>query len=280
MKIWQYTFNFMRRWASFLLFLLLVQTGGVTPLRAQAPVLPAGGVVNGASFIAASQSNGAVAPGTIVAVFGQNLSSDLAVALSVPLSTTLNGTSVTFNGTPLPLFFVSANQLNAQIPFNTPTGTVAAVVTRTGQASQSQSVQVATFSPGIFSINSQGTLQGAIQISNTVIFAAPTGSIPGVQTRPATRGVDFLTIYCTGLGPVTNPPAAGSAGAGQLTLSTPTVTIGGVPAQVTFSGLAPGFVGLYQVNVQVPASAPTGNTVALVITIGGVSSNSVTIAVQ
>ena len=61
---------------------------------------------------------------------------------------------------------------------------------------------------------------------------------------------------------------------------TPTVTIGGVPASVSFSGLAPGYFGLYQVNAQVPANAPTGNAVPVVLTIGGVSSNTVTIAVQ
>ncbi len=63
-------------------------------------------------------------------------------------------------------------------------------------------------------------------------------------------------------------------------MSDPTVTIGDVPAVVNFSGLAPGFVGLYQVNVEVPANAPTGEAVEVVLTIGGVASNTVTIAVE
>ena len=264
----------MRRWV--LSSFLLILSSGVTPLRAQAPALAAGGVLNGASF-------GAVSPGTIVSIFGTNLSSDVAVGMSVPLSTTLNQTSVTFNGTPLPLFFVSAGQVNAQIPFNTPTGAVTAVVTRAGQSSQSQAIQIAAFSPGIFTFSQDGKGQGVIQISNTFFIAAPTGSIPGFQTRPATRGVEFLTIYCTGLGLVTNPPAPGDA-ASSTTLSptttTPAVTIGGVQTPSLFSGLAPGFVGLYQVNVAVPAGAPVGNTVPVVITAGGATSNTVTIAVQ
>ena len=131
-------------------------------------------------------------------------------------------------------------------------------------------------------MNSSGGGQGAIQIANTTFIAATTGSIPGAQTRPAQRG-DFLTIFCAGLGDVNNRPASGAAASGgplSTTRAAPTVTIGGVPATVSFSGLSPGFVGLYQVNVQVPASAPVGNAVSVVLTIGSVISNTVTIAVQ
>jgi uncharacterized protein (TIGR03437 family) len=136
----------------------------------------------------------------------------------------------------------------------------------------------------LFAINSAGTGQGAIQISNTVIFAAPVNSIPGAQSRPAAVG-DFLTIYCSGLGDVVPRPADGvGAGTGaQLssTVLTPTVSIGGVAAQVAFAGLSPGFVGLYQVNVLVPAGVPSANNaVPVVLTINGVQSNSVTIATQ
>jgi uncharacterized protein (TIGR03437 family) len=88
-----------------------------------------------------------------------------------------------------------------------------------------------------------------------------------------------------GLGPVSNPPPSGAPASGSPlshTLSNPTVTIGGVPATVTLSGsgLAPGFVGLYQVNVQVPATAPTGDSVPVVMLLGGAAANSVTVAVE
>jgi hypothetical protein len=85
------------------------------------------------------------------------------------------------------------------------------------------------------------------------------------------------------LGAVSNQPVAGvAAGASPLsmTLTSPTVTIGGVGAVVTYSGLAPTFAGLYQINATVPLGASTGNTVPLVISIGSITSNSVTIAVQ
>ncbi len=81
---------------------------------------------------------------------------------------------------------------------------------------------------------------------------------------------------------INNPPATGAAApdGSSTTTTAPTVTIGGVAANVTFSGLAPGFVGLYQVNVEIPMGAPTGDAINLVLTIGGATANTVTIAVQ
>ena len=77
-------------------------------------------------------------------------------------------------------------------------------------------------------------------------------------------------------------PETGFAASSILnpTTTLPTVTIGGVEARVTFSGLAPGFVGLYQINVEVPPGVPIGDQVEVVVTIGGVRANVVTIAVE
>jgi uncharacterized protein (TIGR03437 family) len=103
------------------------------------------------------------------------------------------------------------------------------------------------------------------------------------SANPATAGVTVLQIYCTGLGPVTNQPASGSAASiTQLSQTTaaPTVTIGGAPATVLFSGLAPGSVGEYQVDALVPATSSKGGAVPVIIAIGGVTSNTVTITVQ
>jgi len=104
-----------------------------------------------------------------------------------------------------------------------------------------------------------------------------------VNAAPVTAGVDYITIYCTGLGPVTNQPATGAAaGSSPLSQTTQgvTVTIGTVTSVAPFAGLAPGFVGFYQVNVPVPAGIPASSSVPVTIAIGGVTSNSVTIAVQ
>jgi uncharacterized protein (TIGR03437 family) len=96
--------------------------------------------------------------------------------------------------------------------------------------------------------------------------------------HPASPG-EVMLIYCTGLGAVSSTPADGAAGSGQTTIAQPTVTIGGQKGTVQFSGLAPGFVGLNQVNVQLPASLQSGNQ-AVVIEIGGASSNSVLLPVK
>jgi len=143
--------------------------------------------------------------------------------------------------------------------------------------------------PGIFTVNQVGTGQGIVQIAGTALLAAPTG--PG--SRPVKSGSEYLQIYGTGLGPVVGtkgeaPPADGAVAALPTlyqTKATVTATLGGMPVPVTFSGLTPTLVALYQVNVQVPAGAPTGSAVPLVITAtspDGVSavSNTVTVAVQ
>src|ERR1019366_8993680 len=88
---------------------------------------------------------------------------------------------------------------------------------------------------------------------------------------------------CTGLGAVTNQPETGAAAPSNplaVTITKPSVTIGSVPAQVLFSGLAPGSVGEYQVNALVPSNAPTGDAVQVILSIGSATSNAVEIAVQ
>ena len=243
------------------------------------------GTVNNGSF--ASGTN-PLAPGTIAAIFGSNLNDGSSNPFSSfgsdgKLLATLGGASVTFNGFSAPIFSSFPGQLNVQLPMELAGATSATVVvTVGGQASAPQTVPLGPFSPGIFSTNNQGTGQGAIQIANTLIFAAPAGSISGAQTRPANRG-EFLTIYATGLGAVTTPPATGMAASGDplsTTTTMPQVTIGGIPANISFAGRSPGFVGLDQVNAQVPAGAPAGNAIPVALSIGGVSSNTVTIAVQ
>ncbi len=242
------------------------------------PNVNSGGLVNGASFSGADLTAGGVA-----AIFGTNLAPSVALASSIPLPTTLAGASVEINGVPAPLLFVSPGQIDFQIPWQFASDSqVALTVVLNGASSAPQTFPLVQAGPAIFSVNRQGTGQGAVQIANTSILAAPAGSIPGAATQPASR-LGYITIYCTGLGAVSNPPPSGaiaSANPLSYTVATPTVTIGGVPAAVTFSGLAPGFVALYQVNVQVPQSAPTGSAVPLAMSVNGLSSNTVTIAVQ
>lgn len=123
-------------------------------------------------------------------------------------------------------------------------------------------------------MNGQGTGQGAILDTSYNLVNT---------SNPATAGSTIIQIYCTGLGPVTNTPPTGfPAPAGVLSQTTisPSVNIGGVAAQVLFSGLAPGSVGEYQVDALVPPNSPSAETVPVVLAIGGVISNTVTIAVR
>ena len=233
-------------------------------------------MVNGASFRPATDPNGAIAPGAIVAIFGTDLVGDMQVATVVPLPTTLGDTSVTFNNIAAPLFFVSGTQINAQVPFElmTGTGSVTVQVKRGSETSTAQPIGVAAVSPGVFTLNEQGTGDGAILHAGNFQ--------PVSESAPALPG-EFLLIFCTGLGLVQPEVQSGqiapTAEPLARTVSTPLVNIAGLPAQVSFSGLAPGFVGLYQVNVQVPLGVPPG-TQEVEIIINNVPANTVTIPVQ
>jgi uncharacterized protein (TIGR03437 family) len=245
-----------------------------------APRINEAGVVNAASFA----GGGGVAPGSIASVFGVELAAGLLEADEVPLPTTLNGTTLRFGGSlAAPQFFQSPMQMNVQVPWELAGEEETTVhVEAGGETSNEIAVSLAAYSPGLFSMTQMGSGQGAILISGTGLLAAAENAFPGAPSRPVRRG-EFLEAYASGLGPVTNVPASGSA-ASTTTLShtttEATATIGGEEATVSFAGLAPGFVGLYQVNIGVPESAPSGGAVELILTIGGVDSNAVTIAVE
>lgn len=218
----------------------------------------------------------------IATLYGLNLAAETSVAnLAPPLPWTLGDTTLSIGGNGVPLFFISPGQINFQVPFLSVTRPTEVPLTIThNYLSTTITVTVIPSGPSLFTTNSQGSGQGSIVIAGTSALAAPAGAFPGA--RPAKRD-EFLSIYGTGLGDVTNRPALGAASpASPLanTLTTPLVKIGGVDAKVEFSGLAPGFVGLYQINVQVPLAAPSGDKVPVVLTIGTASSNTATIAIE
>ncbi len=234
-----------------------------------------------AGIVSAASGSAGLAAGAIAVIYGSNLAPNTVIAPEAPWPTKLGGVSVLVNGAAAPLFYVSSNQIALQLPWEA-SGQVSVVVVTNGVPGSAVTVQVGAATPAIFSINQQGTGQGAIQISNSAFLAAPGGSIVGAQSRPAARG-EYITIYCTGLGAVTNKPASGSAASANpmsWTTAPLALALAGISAPVIFSGLAPGFVGLYQVNAQVPEGVPAGSAIPVVLSIGGVSSNTVTMAVQ
>jgi uncharacterized protein (TIGR03437 family) len=173
--------------------------------------------------------------------------------------------------------------MNIQIPWELAGQGEAQLTASVGnQTSPAVGVSLTQYNPGLFSTAQGGAGQGAILIANSGGFvAAPVGAFP--KSRPVEQD-GFLEIFATGLGDVTNPPPTGQVAlASPLSRTTvvPTVEIGGRPvSRVLFSGLAPGFVGLYQVNVELDPATPVGNAVDVVLTIADQVSNTVTIAVE
>lgn len=245
-----------------------LQVGG-TGVR---PTPNPGGTVNAASFSPGSS----LTPGGQGSVFGVNLACFTELAQFLPLPTTRGNASVTLDGFAAPIFFASSSQINFQVPWELAGRQQAAlIVTVNGVSSNPVAVGLASFGPGLFTTNQQGTGQGAI------LVAGSGGRLAG-PGRPVNR-TESIEVFCTGLGSVTNLPATGLASRSNplsTTTTVPDVSVGGIPATVTFSGLAPGFVGLYQVNVKMPLNAPTGTAVPVVLRIDGVTSNTATIAVQ
>jgi uncharacterized protein (TIGR03437 family) len=228
------------------------------------PSINVGGVVNSASYTAGDP----VAPGSIASVFGSFPLSSSITAPGAPLPTNLAGVSFKFGSVPAPLFFISSGQAGIQVPWELAGQSTASI---TVSQSAPQTVRLRTFAPAIFSMNASGTGQGAILNAQYQLVDS---------SHPAEPG-DVIQIYCTGLGPVTNQPATGAAALSDrlsMTTAMPSVTIGGVQAEVLFSGLTPGAEGLYQVNARVPVV--TENVVPVTLSIGGVASNTVTMPVQ
>ena len=250
----------------------------------QAPSVFEGGVVNAASFA----SGQAVTPGSLVSIFGSELAGVLASADSIPLATQLASVSVRFNNTSAPLLAVipqgpsNPAQVNAQLLWNVASGAATVVVTRDGVNSQPRQFQVGPFSPGLFSFPPGEGQAIAINFPDPTL-AAPRGSIPGLETRPARIG-DVVQILATGLGALDIPLADGHNSIDQLrrTITLPEVLVGGVPVTVEFSGMSPQFVGVNQVNVRIDnPNVPRGDRIPLQIRVGGIlSTDKVTIAVE
>jgi uncharacterized protein (TIGR03437 family) len=235
----------------------------------------------GAVSSSAAYQPGATVPGSDPSIFGTGMTERTTVPAAVPLPLQLDGISVTLNGVPAPLIFVSPTQVNFQTPWELLGESTAQVVMRIGDTLWPVGrVQVRPAAPEIFTMSQTGSGQGAILIANTASLAAPAAAYPG--SRPVRRG-EFVSIFCIGLGPVDDPPLSGAPALAERLARTRhpvQTTMGGVAATVSYSGLAPGFVGLYQVNAQVPETVSAGPAVPVVLEVLGARSNSVTIAVD
>ncbi|HTR39523.1 MAG TPA: hypothetical protein VMH80_26805 [Bryobacteraceae bacterium] len=220
-------------------------------------------VVNAASF----QPN-ASSPATIFSIFGQNLAAGAVQASTLPLPDTLGTTSVTVNGENAPLYYAGPGQINAEIPTDIKPGLATVIVTNGGVQSNAVAVNVTGVSPGIF-----------VYGNNRGVVVNQDGSV-NAANAPAHVG-DTLVAYFCGGGPVT-PAAALMTGMAAPDSIAPitnnhSVTVGGVNAKVTYMGLTPEFVGLYQTNFVVP-QVPTGDQ-PLAIFVNGRMSNAPVITI-
>ena len=216
------------------------------------------GITNAADFSAKLGAGG------LISVFGDNLSPQTASATDTPLPNRLTEVCVTSNGANLPLLFVSPEQINAQLPFFG--GNAGVQVHTQGGVSDIFLTNVLTAAPAVFTVPgpSGNTFAAVIREDNTL----------ATLSSPL-RHHEIAVIYSTGLGPVTPiafPGFPASTDPLSITVIEPTVRFGGVAGRVLYSGLTPGFVGLYQINVEVPGGSPLGIQVPVEIDSGGVSS--------
>jgi len=239
---------------------------------------PAGSItalVNGASYQAG------FAPATWVTIFGTDLSESTQTwqagdFVNGLLPTSLQGVSVTIDGVPAYVEYISPTQINVLAPDDAKVGPVQVQVTTAQQKSNSLTVQKQQFAPAFFTIG--GGAYVAASHANTYILVGKANLLPGVVTEPAAPG-EIIQMYGTGFGPANPPfPTAQLVGTAAVLATNPQITIGGVEASVEYAGLVG--AGLYQFNVTVPASVPSGDA-AVVATIGGVQSQAgVSITVQ
>jgi uncharacterized protein (TIGR03437 family) len=258
--------------------------GGSLQPNVTTPLIKSGGVVSAASL--APQAP--LAPGSYVSIQGSNFAPGLTMAGTLPLPTTLNGMQVILAGRQLALRSTSDGQINAIIPYDVlPNATHQMIVQRGTAASVPEPVTVAAAQPAIFTQDGSGMGPGIVvdtQADGTQFLVT--------ADNPASAG-DTLVIYCSGLGPVDPPVAAGDVIApdspGSQTTNPVTVTIGGVPATVQFAGIAPfsfvgpdslDFAGLYQVSVTLPDGVTPAPDTPIVVTVAGQDSPPVTVATQ
>jgi uncharacterized protein (TIGR03437 family) len=228
----------------------------IRPASPSVITIAPGGVVNAAS------SQPSIAPGSLISIYASNLPPRSSFAESTPLPLELNGVSVLINGVRAPLLFAGSFQVNAQVPYEIPPGPATLVLNAGTVKSESAPIDIKPAGPGIltFPATNHALAQNAADFTLN-------------STGNPARSGQYVILYLTGQGLV-EPTVATGAAALSSPLSYPIAkvdaTIGGRPATVAFAGLAPGMVGVLQVNLLVPSGA--SGELSVEISIGGVAS--------
>ncbi len=230
-------------------------------------------VVNGANFFPE-----AVAADSIASVFGAFVTTDgqSAVAVLTPLPTTLNGITVSINGVNAPLFYVSNSQINILIPTSTAAGAATVVVTSSNATTRTGVINILPSAPGLFSVDSTGTGSAIAQTTTDGLSYQSTVNADGSE-RPIAVGSaaqpTYLILYGTGIRNAQASNPADANGVGEAVIA----TVQGVHAAVAYAGMAPGWVGLDQVNVIIPPELTGLGKVTVKLLVNGQVSNVVTI---
>lgn len=233
------------------------------------PVIFTEGVVSSTGFGGAS----AAAPGSWIEIYGTNLAASTrpwtnADFQGAQAPTSLDGTSVSIAGQAAFLSYISPSQVNAQVPSTVSAGTQQLTVTTAAGITSSYSLTVETTEPGVFALAASGKQYAGGVLSDGVTFVLPANSISGLVSRPARAG-ESVTFYGIGFGPVTPRTDAGTIVSQINALDAAlSVRFSDAAATVTYAGLAPGFIGLYQFNVTVP-SGVSGDAVPLTFALAG-----------
>jgi uncharacterized protein (TIGR03437 family) len=257
----------------------------------QEPVINPKGVVNAASFAGSDQPGWAIAPGGIASVFGQNLAGTTREAGVLPLPYKLESASVTVDGLPAPLFFVSPTQINFQVPralidlnqAGKGPRQVPVVVSTSAGPSQPVLVPVVPDAPGIFTQSAQGCGQGAV-----LNVGADGSRTVNTSAQSASPG-SFISVFATGVGPVYFEPPDGEPAQAVEPLARSKSGVGvrlgldefaSSGLITTYEGLAPALVGVNQIDGRIPETAPEGCGVPLTLTTGFRRSQPVRVSIR
>jgi uncharacterized protein (TIGR03437 family) len=217
-----------------------------------------------ASVVNAANGTSPVAPLGLISIYGQQMSPVNMATSQIPLPTALGDSCLSVNGTPVPLLFVSSQQINAQLPFNV-SGSSTMNIHTPGGISNNFYFTVQSTAPSVFMSAAAGPetgLAAIVRMNNNQLVTASNPINPK----------DTIVIFLTGMGQTTPQVQAGLASPQSPLASAdvaPIVTLGGVALNVLYAGLSPNEVGVYQINATVPTGIPPGLSIPLTINQGG-----------
>lgn len=244
--------------------------GGIAPNQTPPPTVSQNGTVNNLNPVGGAP----LSPGTIAQVYGTGLASAPTSTGAAPLPIKFNNTFALVGSTQAPLYFLSGGQINIQIPYEATATQQSPIVLSVNNAlTVPVMLSIVPATPGVLSAD-DGPTPPDVQ-NGAHIIAQHSADFSLVSSSNPAKPGEYLVMYLVGMGP-TNPSVPSGAATPSSPFSPvvnqPTVTVGSQPSTVAFAGLTPAFVGLYQINFQVPTGATSGE-LEVDVTQNGVAAN-------